>query len=49
MGGPPTKCEQLLFFPSLALSLTVLGINLLGDTLRDTLHPRLRGLGGRAL
>ena len=37
----------MLFFPGLALSLTVLGINLLGDALRDTLDPRLRGLGGR--
>ena len=39
----------MLFFPGLALSLTVLGINLLGDALRDTLDPRLRGLGGRAV
>ena len=39
----------MLFFPGLALSLTVLGINLLGDALRDTLDPRLRGLGGRPI
>ena len=30
-------------FPGLALSLTVLGFNLLGDGLRDYLDPRLRG------
>lgn len=31
------------FFPGLAISLTVLGFNLLGDSLRDILDPRLRG------
>lgn len=31
------------FFPGLALTLTVLGFNLLGDALRDILDPRLRG------
>ncbi len=30
-------------FPGVALSLTVLAFNLLGDALRDTLDPRLRG------
>jgi peptide/nickel transport system permease protein len=29
-------------FPGLAILLTVLGINLLGDGLRDLLDPRLR-------
>jgi peptide/nickel transport system permease protein len=29
-------------FPGLALSLAVLGFNLLGDGLRDLLDPRLR-------
>lgn len=34
-------------FPGLALALTVLGFNLLGDGLRDWIDPRLRGsLGG---
>jgi peptide/nickel transport system permease protein len=34
-------------FPGLALGLTVLGFNLLGDGLRDWIDPRLRGsLGG---
>jgi len=31
------------FFPGAAISLTVLGFNLLGDSLRDILDPRLRG------
>jgi peptide/nickel transport system permease protein len=30
-------------FPGLALTLTVLGFNLLGDGLRDFLDPRMRG------
>jgi peptide/nickel transport system permease protein len=29
-------------FPGLAIALTVLGFNLLGDGLRDALDPRLR-------
>ncbi|MDP2949999.1 MAG: ABC transporter permease [Chloroflexota bacterium] len=32
-------------FPGTAISLTVLGFNLLGDALRDILDPRLRGRG----
>ncbi len=35
----------LAVFPGLALSLTVLAFNLLGDALRDELDPRLRGTG----
>ena len=31
-----------LLWPSLAISLTVLAFNLLGDGLRDLLDPRLR-------
>jgi peptide/nickel transport system permease protein len=31
----------IIFFPGLLLALTVLSINLLGDSLRDTLDPRL--------
>ena len=34
------------FFPGAAISLSVLGFNLLGDALRDVLDPRLRGSGG---
>ena len=33
---------QLAIFPGLAIMLTVLGLNLLGDGLRDLLDPRLR-------
>lgn len=33
----------LAIFPGLAISLTVLGFNLLGDALRDIWDPRLRG------
>jgi len=31
-----------LFFPSLAISITMLAFNFLGDGLRDALDPRLR-------
>ena len=34
----------LAFFPGLALMLTVLGVNLLGDWVRDALDPRLKRL-----
>ncbi len=34
---------HLVVFPGLAISLTVLGLNLLGDGLRDQLDPRLAG------
>jgi ABC-type dipeptide/oligopeptide/nickel transport system permease subunit len=33
---------HLVFFPGLAIMLTVLSFNLLGDGLRDALDPRLR-------
>lgn len=33
----------LIFFPGLAIALSVLGFNLLGDGLRDALDPRMRG------
>lgn len=33
----------LAVFPGLAIAVVVFGINLLGDALRDTLDPRLRG------
>jgi ABC-type dipeptide/oligopeptide/nickel transport system permease subunit len=33
----------LVFFPGLAITVTVLAFNLLGDGIRDTLDPRLRG------
>jgi len=31
-----------VFFPGLFVAITVLGINLVGDGLRDNLDPRLR-------
>jgi peptide/nickel transport system permease protein len=39
------RAPWLLFFPGIAIVLGVLGFNLLGDGLRDTLDPRLRGRG----
>ena len=33
---------HLAIFPGLAIVLTVLGLNLMGDGLRDYLDPRLR-------
>lgn len=45
-GQGRTYMEQapwLAVFPGLAITLTVLSFNLLGDALRDTLDPRLRG------
>ncbi len=35
---------HVVIFPGVAISLTVLGFNLLGDGLRDVLDPRLRNL-----
>ena len=34
---------HLVFYPGLAIMLTVLAFNLLGDGLRDALDPRMRG------
>ena len=31
-----------LFFPGLFITVTVLGVNFIGDGLRDTLDPRLK-------
>jgi peptide/nickel transport system permease protein len=38
-----TKAPWLVIYPGVAISLAVFGTNLLGDALRDTLDPRLRG------
>ena len=46
MNNGGTKYPFLVFFPGLAISIVVLGFNLLGDTLRDILDPRLRGSTG---
>jgi peptide/nickel transport system permease protein len=37
------KAPHLVLVPGMAISLAVFGANLLGDALRDTLDPRLRG------
>jgi peptide/nickel transport system permease protein len=37
------SAPHLVFFPGIAITLTVLGFNLLGDGLRDVLDPRLKG------
>ncbi len=37
------RAPWIAVFPGLALSIAVLAFNLLGDSLRDTLDPRLRG------
>ncbi len=36
------RAPQLMLYPGMAISLSVLGFNLLGDGLRDLLDPRLR-------
>jgi len=33
---------ELILVPGIALTITVLAVNMLGDGLRDTLDPRLR-------
>ena len=38
---PVFTAPHLILFPGIALTLTVLGFNLLGDGLRDALDPRL--------
>ncbi len=42
-----TEAPWLALAPGIAISMTVLGFNLLGDALRDVLDPRLRGSRGR--
>ena len=36
-----TLAPWIIFFPGIFLALTVLGVNVLGDGLRDTLDPRI--------
>jgi ABC-type dipeptide/oligopeptide/nickel transport system permease subunit len=47
LSGPARRLMEqapwLVIFPTLAISLTVLAINFLGDTLRDLWDPKLRG------
>lgn len=44
--GAGSTYPWLVIFPGAAISLVVLAFNLLGDTLRDILDPRLRGSTG---
>ncbi|MFQ5827635.1 MAG: ABC transporter permease [Candidatus Methylomirabilia bacterium] len=37
------RAPWIVFFPGLAISLAVFGLNLLGDSVRDETDPRLRG------
>jgi peptide/nickel transport system permease protein len=41
------NAPHLVFFPGIAIMITVLSFNLLGDGLRDVLDPRLRGASSR--
>ena len=36
------EAPYLIFFPALAIVLSVVGFNLLGDGLREALDPRLK-------
>ncbi|MBM3547841.1 MAG: ABC transporter permease, partial [Alphaproteobacteria bacterium] len=36
------EAAWICLFPGLAISITVLGLNLLGDGLRDLLDPRMK-------
>jgi peptide/nickel transport system permease protein len=38
-----TEAWWVMLFPGIAISLAALGMNLLGDALRDVLDPRLKG------
>ena len=38
-----TRAQWIAIFPGLALSVTVFAFNIFGDSVRDTLDPRLRG------
>jgi peptide/nickel transport system permease protein len=50
-GSDPNALQYywLILYPSLALFLTVLGFNILGDALRDALDPQAGGHGGPPL
>ncbi len=37
------QAPQLAVYPGVAIALTVLGLNLIGDGLRDRFDPRLHG------
>jgi peptide/nickel transport system permease protein len=39
------QAPWLVLYPGVAIMLTILGLNVLGDAVRDLLDPRLRGMG----
>ena len=41
------QAPWVAIFPGVALSLTIFGIHVFGDALRDLVDPRLRGGVGR--
>jgi len=41
------KAPFLLIWPGLALSIVVFGINMLGDSIRDLIDPRMKGIKKR--
>jgi peptide/nickel transport system permease protein len=44
------QAPWMVIWPGLAVSISVFGINLLGDAVRDVLDPRLRtGVGKRKM
>ena len=43
MNAPDHRFQSYVLWPHLAISLTVLSVNYIGDGLRDALDPRLRG------
>ena len=38
----------MVYVPGAFISVTVLSVNILGDTIRDILDPKVRGAHGRA-
>ena len=38
------QAPWLVLYPGAAIMITILGLNLFGDGLRDLLDPRMRGL-----
>jgi peptide/nickel transport system permease protein len=41
------QAPWMAFWPGLALSIVIYGVNMFGDAVRDILDPRLRGGVGR--
>jgi peptide/nickel transport system permease protein len=41
------RAPWMVLWPGIALAITVYGVNMFGDAVRDLLDPRLRGGAGR--